>query len=447
METGGELRSAKALSIEQGQTKGSENHKYGLTSAHTTDHDSWQQVGLLLVTSFNCGWILSFSNLMLVPLGWTWGIICLFVVGLYSAYANWLLAAFHFIDGQRFIRYRDLMGYLFGREMYYITWVSQYLTLLLGNMGFILLGGKALKEINSEFSDSPLRLQYFIIVTGAAYFIFALVIPTLSAMRSWLGVSTILTFTYITILMLVLVHDGKSNKSRDYEIPGSKVSKVFNAFGAISAIIVCNTSGLLLEIQSTLRKPAVKNMRKALYLQYTVGLIFYYGVSIAGYWAYGSTVSVYLPEELSGPKWAKVVINSGVILQSIVSQHMFVAPIHEMLDTRFLRLNESINSKENIKRRFLLRALLFTFNTFVTAAFPFMGDFVNLLGSFTLIPITFIFPSMIFIKVKGKTARLEKKVWHLSNIFLFSLLTVATTSSAVRIIIENIREYNFFANT
>jgi len=31
-------------------------------------------------------------------LGWTWGIICLFVVGLFSAYANWLSAAFHFID-------------------------------------------------------------------------------------------------------------------------------------------------------------------------------------------------------------------------------------------------------------------------------------------------------------------------------------------------------------
>lgn len=64
------------------------------------------------------------------------------------------------------------------------------------------------QAINSEFSDSPLRLQYFIIVTGAAYFMFAFVIPTLSAMRSWLGVSTILTFTYIAILLLVLVHDG-----------------------------------------------------------------------------------------------------------------------------------------------------------------------------------------------------------------------------------------------
>ena len=75
-------------------------------------------------------------------------------------------------------------------------------------------------------------------------------------------------------------------------------------------------------MQSTLRKPAVTNMRKALYLQYTVGLIVYYGVSVMGYWAYGSTVSEYLPEELSGPNWVKVLINSTVFLQSIVSQHV-----------------------------------------------------------------------------------------------------------------------------
>jgi hypothetical protein len=84
-------------------------------------------------------------------LGWTWGIICLFVVGLFSAYANWLLAAFHFIDAMvrgsldteilwaffwvSFSTYqqKNAMGqtnrsrlliclFLFlGREMYYIT--------------------------------------------------------------------------------------------------------------------------------------------------------------------------------------------------------------------------------------------------------------------------------------------------------------------------------------
>nr|XP_043608154.1 proline transporter 1-like [Erigeron canadensis] len=416
-------------------------------TAHTIDHDSWGQLGLLLVTSFNCGWILSFSNLMLVPLGWTWGITSLILVGLITAYANWLLAEFHIIDGQRFIRYRDLMGHLFGRKMYYLTWVLQFLILLLGNMGFLLLGGKALKEINSEFSDSPMRLQIYIVITGATYFVFAFLVPTLSSMRRSLGISMVLTFTYIMILLVVVIRDGRSNKDRNYDITGSKFSKVMNGFGAISAIIVCNSSGILPELQSTLRKPAVKNMRKALYLQYTVGLFFYYGVSIVGYWAYGSSVSVYLPEELSGPKWANVTINAVSFVQSIISQHMFIAPIHETLDTKFLRLDKSIHSRENIKNLLYLRATLFTGNTLVAAALPFMGDFVNLLGSFSLIPLTFVFPSMIYIKVKGKSSGLEKKAWHWSIIVLFSLLTIATTISAVRLIVNNIKEYSFFADT
>ena len=68
--------------------------------------------------------------------------------------------------------------------------------------------------------------------------------------------------------------------------------------------------------------PSVKNMRKALHLQFTVGLAIYYGVSIAGYWSYGSAVSEYLPEELGGPRWAKVLINLVVFTQSIISQHV-----------------------------------------------------------------------------------------------------------------------------
>jgi len=188
-------------------------------------------------------------------------------------------------------------------------------------------------------------------------------------------------------------------------------------------------------------------MRKALYLQYTVGLIVYYGVSIAGYWAYGSTVSEYLPKELRGPKWVKILINAAVFVQSVVSQHIFIAPVHEALDTKFLKLDESMHSRENIKRLLCVRAFLFTGNTLVTAAFPFMGDFVNLFGSFTLIPLTFVFPSMIFIKIKGKKARIEKKVWHWTNIVVFSLLAVATTISAVRLIVNNVRTYHFFADT
>ncbi|KAG4390777.1 hypothetical protein GLYMA_05G043000v4 [Glycine max] len=363
------------MNLEQGQEKGTQNDGYGRASAHTTDRDSWHQVGLMLVTSFNCGWILSFSNLVMWPLGWTWGIICLIVVGFYTAYANWLLAAFHFIDDRRFIRYRDLMGYVYGKGMYQLTWVFQFLTLLLGNMGLILLGGKALKAINSEFSDSPLRLQYYIVITGAAYFFYSFFFPTISAMKNWLGASAVVTFTYIIFLLIVLIKDGRSNSNRDYDIGESEVmNKVFNAFGAISAIIVCNTSGLLPEIQ------------------------------------------------------------------------MFVAPIHEALDTKFLEIDKAMHSGENLKRLFLLRALFFTGNTFVAAAFPFMGDFVNFLGSFSLVPLTFMFPSMVFIKVKGRTARIEKKAWHWFNIVFSFLLTIATTISAIRLIVNNIQKYHFFAD-
>ncbi|KAE8077312.1 hypothetical protein FH972_015884 [Carpinus fangiana] len=48
------------------------------------------------------------------------------------------------MDTKFFKSHVGALGWTWGREMYYITWVSQYLTLL-GNMGFILFGGKALK--------------------------------------------------------------------------------------------------------------------------------------------------------------------------------------------------------------------------------------------------------------------------------------------------------------
>ncbi|KAF9603069.1 hypothetical protein IFM89_033794 [Coptis chinensis] len=382
------------------QANGGQNNDHGLTSAHTIDHDSWKQVGVLLVTTFNCGYILTFSNLMLVPLGWSWGVVCLILVGIFAAYANWLLAGFHIIGGQRFIRYRDLMGFVFG-EYFQITPVSSTYTDTKRNV---------LPHMGPAVFD-PSAWEH-------------------GLYPSWWK-ST----------------QGKTNKDRDYNIKGSQADKVFHAFGAIAAILVCNTSGLLPEIQSTLRKPVVKNMRKALYVQYTIGLGIYYGVSIVGYWAYGSSVSEYLPKELSGPKWGRVLINAMVFLQAVVSQHMFIAPIHEALDTKFLKPGEKMYSTNNLKRLFVLRALLFTVNTFITAAFPFMGDFVNLLGSFTLFPLTFVFPSMIFLKVKGNSARFDQKVWHWSNIVLFSLLAVITTVSAVRLIVNNAKMYNFFADT
>lgn len=78
---------------------------------------------------------------------------------------------------------------------------------------------------------------------------------------------------------------------------------------------------------------------------------------------------------------------------------MFVAPIHEALDTKFLHIDKAMHSRDNLNRLFIVRLLFFSGNTFVSAAFPFVGDFINFLGSFSLVPLTFMFPSMLFLKV------------------------------------------------
>ncbi|KAJ8771248.1 hypothetical protein K2173_026425 [Erythroxylum novogranatense] len=333
-----------------------------------------------------------------------------------------------------------------GKYFYYLTYFSQFTTFILVNMGFILLGGRAWKEMHLAFSDSTWRLQYYIIFAGVAYFLFAFLIPTMSAMRTWLMVSAVITSAYVILLIVMVVDDGRSNKNGSYDVGGSQVGKVFNAFASISALIAANSGGLLPEIQSTLRQPAVKNMRKALVTQFTMGILFYYGVTVVGYWAYGSSVSWYLPQQISGPKWVKILINLLVFLQSIISQMMFAAPVHEALDTKFLNVKEKLHSSKNVKRLFVLRALFYTANTFITTAFPFMGDFVTLVGAFSLTTLTFVFPSMIFLKVKGRTARIEKKIWHWFNVFAFSLLTVATSISAVRLIVKDVTQYRLFAD-
>lgn len=51
-------------------------------------------------------------------------------------------------------------------------------------------------------------------------------------------------------LMLYLIClKGISNKSRDYKVEGSELDKIFNVFGAISAICFSSTAGMIPETQ------------------------------------------------------------------------------------------------------------------------------------------------------------------------------------------------------
>ncbi|GAB2289077.1 hypothetical protein Dimus_023379 [Dionaea muscipula] len=88
------------------------------------------------------------------------------------------------------------------------------------NHGFLVRSGETLMEINLAFSDTALRLQYNICITGVAYFIFAFAVPNMSFLRVWLGVSAILTSRYIGFMLAAVANDGKSIDHWDFDIEG-----------------------------------------------------------------------------------------------------------------------------------------------------------------------------------------------------------------------------------
>ncbi|MFS8003893.1 putative amino acid transporter, transmembrane domain-containing protein [Helianthus anomalus] len=165
--------------------------------------------------------------------------------------------------------------------------------------------------------DNAMKLPNFIAIAGFTCGLFAICIPHLSALRIWLGVSTFLSLVYIVPTVYFSLRDGIKAPPRDYSIPGTHTSKIFTTIGASSSLVFAFNTGILLEIQATVRPPVVSNMMKALYFQFSVGVLPLYVVVIIGYWAYGNGGSSYLFNSVNGPVW------------------IFASPMYEYLDTAY----------------------------------------------------------------------------------------------------------------
>ncbi|KAH9325595.1 hypothetical protein KI387_005773 [Taxus chinensis] len=416
-------------------------------TAHLISHDPWYQVGFVLTTGVNSAYVLGYSGIIMVPLGWIAGTLGLIVAAIFSLYANFLLARLHQTGGKRHIRYRDLAGHIYGRKMYYLTWALQYINLFMINTGYIILAGQALKAIYTSYSsETMLKLPYCIIIAGIVCGVFAFGIPYLSALRLWLGVSTFLSLVYIIVALWLSIKNGINSPARDYGIQGSTTTKVFSSIGAAANLVFAYNTGMLPEIQATVKRPYIKNTQKALAFQFTVGSVLLYAVTFAGYWAYGSSTASYLLNSVQGPKWVKTMANAAAFLQTVIALHIFASPMYEYLDTRLGRSNESMYSVYNWSVRLVGRGTYLTINTFVAALLPFLGDFMNLTGAISTFPLTFVLANHMYIKVKGKKLNALQKSWHWANVWVFFLLSVAAAAAALRFIILDSKTYSIFAD-
>ncbi|MBA0721446.1 hypothetical protein Golax_008991 [Gossypium laxum] len=463
-------------------------------TAHQVSTDSWLQAGFVLTTGVNSVFVLGYSGTIMVPLGWIGGIVGLLLATVLSLNANMLVAKLHEHGGKRHIRYRDLAAQIYGRRAYTITWAMQYINLFMINIGFLILGGSALKACFALFNyEHTMKLPYCIAITGFACTLFAISTPHLSALRVWLGCSTVLSLIYIIVACVLAARDGfqplyrgerepalresielsliwipdvlcgsdiflclyDNNDSdaviganappRDYSIHGESSSRIFTTIGASANLVFAFNTGMLPEIQATVRQPAVKNTLKALYFQFTIGVVPMFAITFIGYWAYGASTSTYLLNSVSGPLWVKAAANISAFLQSIICLHIFASPTYEYLDTKF-GIRGSALQLNNLSFRIAARGGYLVISTLVSALLPFLGDFESLTGALSTFPLTFILANHMYIVAKkGKLSTLQK-FWHWLNVIIFALMSIAATIASLRLIAVDSKEYHVFAD-
>ncbi|XP_057484664.1 proline transporter 2-like isoform X1 [Actinidia eriantha] len=416
-------------------------------TAHQISHDSWFQVGFVLTTGINSAYVLGYSGTIMVPLGWIAGVVGLIAATAISLYANSLIAKLHEFGGKRHIRYRDLAGFIYGRKAYSLTWTLQYVNLFMINTGYIILAGQALKAVYVLFrDDGAMKLPYCITISGIICAMFAIGIPHLSALRIWLGFSTFFSLVYIVVAIVLAARDaGTEVPARDYSIPGTKLSKIFTTIGATANLVFAFNTGMLPEIQATVKQPVVKNMMKALYFQFTVGVLPMYAVTFVGYWAYGSQTSTYLLNSVNGPVWVKAAANIASFLQTVIALHIFASPMYEYLDTRY-GIKGSALAVRNLSFRVMVRGGYLAINTFVAALLPFLGDFMSLTGAVSTFPLTFILANHMYLVAKDHKLTSLQKFWHWLNVCFFGCMSLAAAVAALRLIALDSKTYHLFAD-
>ncbi|XWS65904.1 hypothetical protein CRYUN_Cryun05aG0153600 [Craigia yunnanensis] len=428
-------------------------------TAHQISTDSWFQAGFVLTTGINSVFVLGYSGTIMVPLGWIGGVVGLILATVVSLHANMLVAKLHELGGKRHIRYRDLAAHIYGRRAYSITWALQYVNLFMINIGYLILGGSALKACYFLFRDDhTMKLPYFIAIAGFVCSLFAIATPHLSSLRIWLGCSTVLSLIYIIVACVLAAKDGINAPPRDYSIHGTSTSRIFTTIGASANLVFAFNTGMLPEIQATVRQPAVKNMLKALYFQFTVGVVPMYVVTYIGYWAYGASTSTYLLNSVSGPVWVKAAANISAFLQSVIALHQFSSNVITFLGccrylpvqptsilTQFGIRGSALKFK-NLSFRIIARGGYLAVSTLVSALLPFLGDFESLTGALSTFPLTFILANHMYLVAKKNKLSSLQKFWHWLNVAFFGLMSIAATIAALRLVAVDSKEYHVFAD-
>ncbi|KAH7436247.1 hypothetical protein KP509_05G010300 [Ceratopteris richardii] len=237
---------------------------------------------------------------------------------------------------------------------------------------------------------------------------------------------------------------------KDYSIHGRPVHVMFNIFNAISIMVTAFANPIIVEIQATIVPPATKKVVKGLVFCYTLSLVAFLSVSIAGYWAFGNAVKGIVFDNMRPlvPTWLYILSNALACLQLIVITVVYLQPLFAKYEGLVIDAKKGQFSPRNAFVRILGRSLFVSVAILIAAMVPFFSDFSALMGAFAFIPLCIVLPSIFYLSVFRKASRLS---WtYIVNIVIpvvFSIAIIIGIIAALHQIALDIHTYRIFPSS
>ncbi|KAH9542608.1 hypothetical protein CY35_13G016000 [Sphagnum magellanicum] len=246
------------------------------------------------------------------------------------------------LEGHRFLRFRDIAGYVLGRRWgYYPVGAIQIALCIAAAVGCVLLGGESMQIIYQIYKpNGSMQLYEFIIIFGILMLLISQ-LPSFHSLRHINLASLVccLGFSLCVVGGSIYVGHSKQAPAKSYSVDGSSVSKMFTIFNSFAIIITTFGSGIIPEIQATLAPPVSGKMFKGLLICYAVVISTFFSVAGAGYWAFGnaSAGNIFLNFAPSGgvaliPNWLLFLANMFIIAElfavALLSDRLLWTQVH-----------------------------------------------------------------------------------------------------------------------
>ncbi|KAK2076912.1 hypothetical protein QBZ16_005140 [Prototheca wickerhamii] len=420
---------------------------------------SWFQGCYYLVATVGAPFLLSLPA-SFACLGWAGGTVTVLVAYLATLWCATRMAHLHEHGGVRHTRYRDLGVAVFGPRLGRALVTALQLVVNTGMCTiYPVVCGQALQSIYATacaaaHSGSGAACSALLSPWIAAFAGLQLLLAPLPDVASLapvqaLGAATSLAFCALATAGALL--RGRVPGAA-YDFPGPASARVLRAFSALGSITLLFGNTVLIETQATLaaRPSAVRPMRRAALVGYSVVCVQVLAVVLSGYGAFGSGVDSLVLNSIAHPAWLVITANACMVANGVAGYLMFAHSVFDWVDTRIALAHwtgvEYRDSGAVILKRLAFRAAFVAGTGFLAVALPFIQDLMGLVGAIGYAPLCFILPCVMWVLSRGRDGLRRGELALCALIAgLFVLVGAAAAAGAAWGIVDHARSYKFFS--